>query len=127
MCESFKVTIVLGPIAHRIFQWSKEAKSKVWNNDALLGTPNDPSKYPTSPERTLVGQGVDLSGSVFDGLVLSPILFSTFLKYADPLVDTDANEQQSSFVKHSLRIRRLSDRCSSETTAGAANKSGEAA
>jgi hypothetical protein len=71
----------------------------VWSNNALLGTSSDPSRYSTSPERAQVGQGVDLSASVFDGLVLSPILFSTFLKYADPLVDTFAEEQQFTFVK----------------------------
>jgi uncharacterized membrane protein YdjX (TVP38/TMEM64 family) len=78
---------------------SKEAEAKVWSNDALLGTSSDPSRYTTSPERAQVGQGVDLSASVFDGLVLSPILFSTLLKYADPLVDTDAEEQQFTLVK----------------------------
>lgn len=78
----------------------KEFDAKVWNcteGSTMFGY--DPSKNdlpdnknpalidPTSPELTEKYQGVDFGATTCDGLVLSPILFSYFLKFADPLFD----------------------------------------
>ena len=40
---------------------------------------------PTSPEITDRYKGVDFGATTCDGLVLSPVLFSYFLQFADPL------------------------------------------
>ena len=49
---------------------------------------------PTSPELTEKYQGVDFGATTCDGLVLSPILFSYFLKFADPLFDETAFQKE---------------------------------
>ncbi len=78
----------------------KEFDAKVWNmteGSTMFGY--DPSKSnlpdsrnpalvdPNSPELTEKYQGVDFGATTCDGLVLSPILFTYFLKFADPLFD----------------------------------------
>ena len=85
----------------------KEFDAKVWNcteGSTMFGY--DPSKNdlpdnknpalidPTSPELTEKYQGVDFGATTCDGLVLSPILFSYFLKFADPLFDETAFQKE---------------------------------
>jgi uncharacterized membrane protein YdjX (TVP38/TMEM64 family) len=72
-----------------------EYKAKVWNNTATsegLPADRDPSKGATSPEVFGANEGIDLGASVFDGLILSPQLFSAFSKYADPLYNEEKDE-----------------------------------
>ena len=78
----------------------KEFDAKVWNcteGSTMFGY--DPSKNdlpdnknpalidPTSPELTEKYEGVDFGATSCDGLVLSPVLFSYYFKFADPLFD----------------------------------------
>jgi hypothetical protein len=53
----------------------------------------DPANYVNSPERQQINQGLDFGQDVCNGLVLSPLLFTTFLKYADPLYDDTKNDK----------------------------------
>jgi len=78
----------------------KEFDAKVWNcteGSTWYGYDPTKSNLPdsrnpalidlTSPELTEKYQGVDFGATTCDGLVLSPVLFSYFLKFADPLFD----------------------------------------
>ena len=76
-----------------------EYSAKLWNrtkDEGFAEEPN-PAFYQSSPEILGRNKGVDLNNSVFDGLVLSPILFSMFGKYSDPLYreeeDTELQER----------------------------------
>lgn len=73
----------------------QEYQAKVWNYTKEEGGPpvqKDPANLPYSLEVTGANQGVDLGESVYVGLVLSPLLFQAFTKYADPLYDEEADE-----------------------------------
>ena len=76
----------------------QEFDAKVWNctEDASMfgieisksDLPDDKNPAiidPTSPEITDRYKGVDFGATTCDGLVLSPVLFSYFLQFADPL------------------------------------------
>lgn len=79
----------------------QEYDAKVWNyTDAKVFLGMEISKDnsvpdnlnpalvdPTSPEITGRYKGFDFGATTCDGLVLSPILFTYFLKFADPLFD----------------------------------------
>lgn len=76
-----------------------EFQSKVWNytvkgSGLYTGLPADrnPSALATSPEIVDANQGLDIGASLFDGLVLSPLLASAFSKYADPLYIEEEDE-----------------------------------
>jgi uncharacterized membrane protein YdjX (TVP38/TMEM64 family) len=78
-----------------------EYAAKVWNytsSDEPIPAAMDPAQYPNSPERMYVNQGLDFGQDICNGIVLSPLLFTAFLKYADPLYDEAADE--------SLKIHR---------------------
>jgi uncharacterized membrane protein YdjX (TVP38/TMEM64 family) len=80
----------------------QEFDAKVWNyteEESFLGVkmtentiPDDknPALKPNSPEITGQYKGVEFAEMTCDGLVLSPILFSYFLEFADPLFDEQA-------------------------------------
>ena len=65
-----------------------EYNARVWNYTSPEEIPpsQNPSLLPESPEITQRNAGIDLTASLCDGLVLSPILWSTFAKYSDPLL-----------------------------------------
>lgn len=78
----------------------QEYDAKVWNcteDSSIFGIELSKSDLPAnrnpalvdpkSPEITERYQGVDFGATTCDGLVLSPILFSYFLKFADPVFD----------------------------------------
>lgn len=71
----------------------EEYEAKVWNY-TLDAVPwdLDPARRSDSPEVTQRNQGIDIGGDVASGLVLSPLLFACFLKYADPLYDESSDE-----------------------------------
>jgi len=64
-----------------------EYTAAAWNYTLEEPPPVDmnPAKFPDSPERMMVGTGFDIGTSICEGLVLSPCLLQSFLKYADPL------------------------------------------
>jgi uncharacterized membrane protein YdjX (TVP38/TMEM64 family) len=83
-----------------------EYKAKVWNSTATsqgLPADRDPARMPMSPEKIGVNQGIDIGASIFDGLILSPQLFSAFSKYANPLYNEDEDES----LKHQPQERRV--------------------
>lgn len=73
----------------------QEFDAKIWNctSDSMFSKSDLPANKnpalidPKSPEITEKYQGVDFGATTCDGLVLSPILFTYFLKFADPLFD----------------------------------------
>lgn len=72
-----------------------EFQSKVWNFTSTgedIPVDLDPSVMATSPEVAGANQGLDIGASIFDGLVLSPLLFTAFSKYADPLYNEEEDE-----------------------------------
>jgi uncharacterized membrane protein YdjX (TVP38/TMEM64 family) len=82
----------------------EEFDAKVWNYTKSEGKnpipPElDPAFKPGSPE--LVGgySGLDLAALSFDGLVLSPSMFSGFLRYADPLFDEEEFMKERELLK----------------------------
>ena len=66
-----------------------EYQSRVWNATKTDPPPasKDPAKRPDSPEIALANQGIDYGVGFCESLVLSPQLFQTFFKYADPIYD----------------------------------------
>jgi uncharacterized membrane protein YdjX (TVP38/TMEM64 family) len=67
-----------------------ELDAKVWNYTKADGGPPqelDPAYAANSPELAEVNTGFDFASSTCDGLVLTPLLLSTFLKVADPYFD----------------------------------------
>jgi len=77
----------------------EEYEAQVWNytsdKDGPPPADRDPAKRPNSPELTQTYQGVDLGAATCDGLVLSPLLFGAFLKYADPLYDPSSSDNET--------------------------------
>merc|ERR1712087_1073681 len=69
----------------------KEFEAKVWNytEPELIPTDLDPAKAVDSPEIVGKYKGFEVTKALCDGLVLSPVLFSTFLEYADPLFNEE--------------------------------------
>jgi uncharacterized membrane protein YdjX (TVP38/TMEM64 family) len=79
----------------------RELDAKVWNyTDSKGNNPIPRQLNPAfdrgSPEIVGAYQGIQFGPSVCDGLVLSPALFKSFLKYSDPLFDEvkEAQERQ---------------------------------
>ena len=84
----------------------QEYDAKVWNcteEKSLFGVeiskntlPDEinPALDPKSPEITGKYQGFDYGGMTCDGIVLSPILFTYFLKFADPLFNDKAFQEE---------------------------------
>ena len=81
---------------------TEEYMAGVWNatKEAPPPSDRDPAYYPDAPEIRLANQGIDFGTDLCNGLVLSPILFGSFLKYSDPLyeekqsADTDSEIQR---------------------------------
>jgi len=73
-----------------------EYNAQVWNytspDKQPIPSSIDPAKAINSPEQLYVGGGFDLATNICEGFVLSPCLLSSFLKYADPLYTTEADE-----------------------------------
>ena len=83
----------------------------------LLPAELDPAKYVNSPERQQINQGLDFGQDFCNGLVLSPLLFTTFLKYADPLYDAENDKTlQPSDVITILATRPLIQEFNSTAT-----------
>ena len=80
-----------------------EHQAGVWNYTKQEGGPPrdlDPACYSDSPEILNKDKGFDFGGSICDGLVLSPALFKSYLKYADPLwTEDDLNEEAEELSK----------------------------
>ena len=74
----------------------EEYLANVWNyTKGELEASNDiidPATQPGSPEVVGANKGFDFGASLCDGLVLSPALFSAYLKYADPLYSEDESK-----------------------------------
>ena len=80
-----------------------EHQAGVWNYTKKEGGPPrdlDPAYYADSPEIVNKDKGFDFGGSICDGLVLSPALFKSYLKYADPLwTEKDLKEEAEELSK----------------------------
>lgn len=77
-----------------------EYEAKVWNytHDGITIPPHkDPAKFLDAPEITGKNKGFDFGKSLFDGMVLSPALFSAFLKYSDPAFVEDEGRKAVEF------------------------------
>jgi len=73
-----------------------EYNAKVWNYTKEEGGPpsdRDPAKFPDSPEVIGANKGIDIGESTSVGLVLSPLLFAAFTKFADPLFDESSDDR----------------------------------
>ena len=82
----------------------EEFDAKVWNYTKSEGEnpiPRElnPAFYPGSPEIVGVYKGLDLPALSCDGLVLSPSMFSAWLRYADPLFDEEEYAKEREFLK----------------------------
>lgn len=70
---------------------AEEYEAQLWNSTATTKQPipldRDPAQKADSLEVVGAYKGIDLVAATCDGLVLSPLLFGAFLKYADPLYD----------------------------------------
>jgi uncharacterized membrane protein YdjX (TVP38/TMEM64 family) len=66
-----------------------EYNAAVWNctKDDPPPLDKDPALYPTSPEVQGKGKGFDAIGAICESFVLSPLLFTTYFKYSDPLFE----------------------------------------
>ena len=67
----------------------EEFLAKVWNYTDPLEIPEheDPAKNMNSPEVVGMYTGFNFTNAICDGIVLSPVLFKTFLEYSDPLLN----------------------------------------
>merc|ERR1719273_267769 len=98
-----------------------EYNAKVWNytKDDEIPHNLNPAMLPDSPEIAGKGGGMDIGQSFCDGLVLSPILFTTYLKYADPLLDEKEKDGTAS-AADAQRIASSSGSSSVDTKTAAA-------
>jgi hypothetical protein len=73
----------------------EEVEARVWNATKANPPPasQDPAQRPTSAEISQAYQGIDYVMGFSESLVLSPLLFSTFFKYADPLYSQDQDDE----------------------------------
>jgi uncharacterized membrane protein YdjX (TVP38/TMEM64 family) len=64
-----------------------EYDAKVWNYTSpdLIPQAVNPGLAPDSPEVQGFRKGFDFQSGIYDGFVLSPVLFTAFSKFADPL------------------------------------------
>lgn len=70
-----------------------EYNSKFWNStqsENSSAIPLNPAFYAHSPER--IDKGFDVGQSVIEGLILTPVLFSIVLDYANPLYIDDVSK-----------------------------------
>ncbi|MGK3751570.1 MAG: hypothetical protein ACI8RD_003871 [Bacillariaceae sp.] len=84
----------------------QEYDAKVWNcteeksffgieiSKNTLPDEKNPALDPKSPEITGKYKGFDYGGMTCDGIVLSPILFTYFLKFADPLFNDKTFQEE---------------------------------
>jgi uncharacterized membrane protein YdjX (TVP38/TMEM64 family) len=88
-----------------------EYQAKVWNYTNVEEIPShrNPALRPDSPEQLYANRGLDFTQSFCDGLVLSPILLQSYLKYSDPRY----NETENVSWQSSSRIRALRARLES--------------
>lgn len=86
----------------------EEFEAKVWNytsaEEGKAPAELDPANFAGSPELEFVNRGIDLGQAVCDGIVLSPVLFTAFLKYADPLYKEEGDETLRSRPKRRLVV-----------------------
>lgn len=99
--------LALGQASERIDSFIEaEYEAKVWNYTKADGGPPprelDPAYASDSPEVMGAGKGFDFAASICDGLVLSPSLVNSFLKYANPLFDEEKDKEQSFKIKNSF-------------------------
>jgi len=98
-----------------------EHQAGVWNYTKKEGGPPnelDPASYADSPEIVNKDKGFDFGGSICDGLVLSPALFKTYLKYADPLwTEGDLKEEAEELSR--LKEERASNPTATEAAVSA--------
>lgn len=82
-----------------------EQYAKVWNytnvNDDIIPYEINPVNYITSPEIVEYNKGINLVESLCEGLVLSPIMFTSFLKYSNPLYNETIDEQLIEYIQNS--------------------------
>jgi uncharacterized membrane protein YdjX (TVP38/TMEM64 family) len=94
----------------------EEYEAKVWNYTSdKEGKPPaelDPANFAGSPELEFANQGFDIGMAVSDGIVLSPLLFTSFLKYADPLY----NEQEDKTLQDRPKRRLVVGGARTEAT-----------
>ncbi|GAX17868.1 hypothetical protein FisN_18Hh072 [Fistulifera solaris] len=80
-----------------------EYQAKVWNytNAEDIPPSRNPALRPDSPEQLYANRGFDFTESFCDGLVLSPILLQSYLKYSDPRYNEteDLSKQSSSRIR----------------------------
>lgn len=71
-----------------------EYNAAVWNSTKDDPPPldKDPAFYPTSPEIQGKGQGFDAVGAICESFVLSPLLFTSYFKYSDPLFEGEKED-----------------------------------
>lgn len=82
----------------------EEYEAKLWNctkSDDLAAP--DPSFYASSPEVIDRNKGLDLGSDIWNSIVLTPILFGAFAKYADPLY----NEQDDTDLIQRAKQREI--------------------
>lgn len=73
-----------------------EYYAKVWNyttdNDIeTISCEKNPINYWDSPELQYINNGINLTASLCESLVLTPILFQSFLQYSDPFYNISAS------------------------------------
>eukprot|EP00546_Thalassionema_frauenfeldii_P018025 CAMPEP_0178899262 /NCGR_PEP_ID=MMETSP0786-20121207/2798_1 /TAXON_ID=186022 /ORGANISM="Thalassionema frauenfeldii, Strain CCMP 1798" /LENGTH=519 /DNA_ID=CAMNT_0020570091 /DNA_START=154 /DNA_END=1714 /DNA_ORIENTATION=- len=87
-----------------------EMEAQVWNfsKPELIPTAQNPALAPDSPEVRNFGKGFDFGANTMDGLVLSPVLFSVFTKFSDPLyaAETQSKTQHVRRKFFDLDIKR---------------------
>lgn len=98
-----------------------ERDARVWNYTKPELIPQDlnPALFPNSPEVQEFGTGFPFKASTLDGLTLSPVLFSVFAKYADPLFDEEEDEEELTerTAFRNLAAERKTEKDSSSTAA----------
>jgi uncharacterized membrane protein YdjX (TVP38/TMEM64 family) len=71
-----------------------EYNAAVWNCTEENPPPldKDPAVYPTSPEIQGKDKGFDAVGAICESFVLSPLLFTSYFKYSDPLFEGEKED-----------------------------------
>lgn len=85
----------------------EEYQAKVWNYTKSEGGPPtdiDPALTVWSPEKVEAYNGFNFGSTTCDGLVLSPLLFQSFLKYADPFY-----MEEEVLLRRSIKDKAVTD------------------
>jgi hypothetical protein len=85
----------------------EEYQAKVWNYTKSEGGPPtdiDPALTVWSPEKVEAYNGFNFGSTTCDGLVLSPLLFQSFLKYADPFY-----VEEEVLLRRSIKDKAVTD------------------